>query len=153
MKRLSKVLAVTLVVTAAPWFTLPAAAIPISSPLVLQTGVTPFVEAVQYRRGWHGGYRGRGFGGGYRGHGFGGMGVGLGIAGAILGGAVIASQPYGYRGYGPGYAYGPGYDPGYVSSSPSIDGGEIAYCQQRFRSYDPSSGTYLGYDGLRHPCP
>jgi hypothetical protein len=28
-----------------------------------------------------------------------------------------------------------------------------AYCSQRFRSYDPRSGTYLGYDGLRHPCP
>ncbi|MGH6739994.1 MAG: BA14K family protein, partial [Bradyrhizobium sp.] len=25
--------------------------------------------------------------------------------------------------------------------------------QQRYRSYDPASGTYLGYDGLRHPCP
>jgi hypothetical protein len=24
---------------------------------------------------------------------------------------------------------------------------------QRFRSYDPASGTYLGYDGQRHPCP
>ncbi|MGB8044731.1 MAG: BA14K family protein [Pseudolabrys sp.] len=24
---------------------------------------------------------------------------------------------------------------------------------QRFRSYDPGSGTYLGYDGYRHPCP
>jgi len=23
----------------------------------------------------------------------------------------------------------------------------------RFKSYDPGSGTYLGYDGLRHPCP
>lgn len=28
-----------------------------------------------------------------------------------------------------------------------------AYCAQRFRSYDPRSGTYLGYDGYRHPCP
>ncbi len=26
-------------------------------------------------------------------------------------------------------------------------------CAQRFRSYDPGSGTYLGQDGLRHPCP
>jgi hypothetical protein len=25
-------------------------------------------------------------------------------------------------------------------------------CKQRFRSYDPRSGTYLGFDGLRHPC-
>jgi hypothetical protein len=28
-----------------------------------------------------------------------------------------------------------------------------AYCSQRYRSYDPASGTYLGYDGMRHPCP
>jgi hypothetical protein len=27
-----------------------------------------------------------------------------------------------------------------------------AYCAQRYKSYDPASGTYLGYDGLRHPC-
>lgn len=27
------------------------------------------------------------------------------------------------------------------------------YCMQRFKSYDPQSGTYLGYDGQRHPCP
>ena len=33
------------------------------------------------------------------------------------------------------------------------DDGAVAYCMRRFRSYDPSSGTYLGYDGLRHPCP
>ena len=29
----------------------------------------------------------------------------------------------------------------------------IAYCARRFRSYDPSSQTYLGGDGLRHSCP
>lgn len=29
----------------------------------------------------------------------------------------------------------------------------VAYCERRFRSYDPASGTYLGYDGYRHPCP
>ncbi len=26
-------------------------------------------------------------------------------------------------------------------------------CMQRFRSYDQGSGTYLGHDGRRHPCP
>jgi TRAP transporter TAXI family solute receptor len=26
------------------------------------------------------------------------------------------------------------------------------YCRQRFRSYDPANGTYLGNDGRRHPC-
>lgn len=25
-------------------------------------------------------------------------------------------------------------------------------CAARYRSYDPGSGTYLGYDGLRHSC-
>jgi len=25
-------------------------------------------------------------------------------------------------------------------------------CAQRFHSYDPSTGTYLGFDGARHPC-
>ena len=29
----------------------------------------------------------------------------------------------------------------------------VAYCARRFKSYDPGSGTYLGYDGLRHSCP
>jgi hypothetical protein len=26
------------------------------------------------------------------------------------------------------------------------------YCSQQYRSYDPASGTYTGYDGLRHRC-
>ena len=50
-----------------------------------------------------------------------------------------------------GGAYG--YGPGYVVGSPYAGGNAVAYCQQRFRSYDPGSGTYLGFDGLRHPCP
>jgi hypothetical protein len=28
----------------------------------------------------------------------------------------------------------------------------IASCEQRYRSFDPASGTYLGYDGYRHDC-
>jgi hypothetical protein len=28
----------------------------------------------------------------------------------------------------------------------------LAYCTARYRSFDPASGTYLGYDGERHPC-
>lgn len=59
---------------------------------------------------------------------------------------------YGYYGYPyyDDYAYGDDY----VAVSPDVaDGDSVASCQQRFRSYDPSTGTYLGYDGLRHPCP
>jgi hypothetical protein len=68
-------------------------------------------------------------------------------AGALLGGA-LASRPY-Y--YGPGYAYDDGPDYAY---EPAYTGGDAeAYCMSRFKSYDPGSGTYLGYDGDRHPCP
>lgn len=28
-----------------------------------------------------------------------------------------------------------------------------AWCTNRYRSYDPYTRTYLGYDGLRHGCP
>ncbi|MDE1568750.1 BA14K family protein [Aquabacter sediminis] len=32
-------------------------------------------------------------------------------------------------------------------------GNWVAYCSQRFKSYNPRTGTYLGYDGRRHACP
>lgn len=32
-------------------------------------------------------------------------------------------------------------------------GDPVAYCMRRYRSYDPYSRTFLGYDGYRHPCP
>jgi hypothetical protein len=98
--------------------------------------------------GWHGG-------GGYRrGGGF----IPGAVAGAVIGGA-LASQSYAYYG-GPGY-YTPGYsddqyydDGGAVAVGPAPGGDDsVAYCMQTYRSYDPQSGTYLGYDGLRHPCP
>lgn len=63
----------------------------------------------------------------------------------------------GYAGYGNGvYDYAPG--PYVATAAPAIavaptGGGNVAYCQQRYRSYDPASGTFLGYDGQRHPCP
>jgi len=142
----SKLLAAALMATAVS--AAPARAAPTSSSLGLQNAMAPLVETVQYRRGWGGGYRG----GYYRGRGFGGAGLGL-AAGAIIGGAIIgATQPYGYSGYGPGYGYS-GYDPGYGYAAPYAGGDQVGYCQQRFRSYDPGSGTYLGFDGLRHSCP
>jgi hypothetical protein len=151
----SKLVAVAVVAAAAaPWLTVPATAAPMSSSLGLRTAVAPSIETVQYRHGWRGGYYGHG---GPIGVGLGLAGAGIGLAGAIVGGAIVgATRPYGYGydGYGPGYyGYAPGYAPGYVAVSPYADGSEVGYCQQRFRSYDPASGTYLGFDGLRHPCP
>ena len=87
-------------------------------------------------------WRGRGWGWGAP------VGGGL-IAGALISGALAA--PYYAPGYYPGPAYGvPAYGaPAY--GPPPEDA--IGYCMQRFKSYDPASGTYLGYDGYRHPCP
>ncbi len=87
----------------------------------------------------------------WRGRGWGWGGV---AAGAIIGGA-LASQYYYPRYY---YPYAPGYyPPAYYPPPPPpgayVEDDGIAYCMQRFKSYDPRSGTYLGYDGARHPCP
>jgi hypothetical protein len=80
--------------------------------------------------------------------------VGAFAAGAIIGGA-LAARPYYYGPYYPGPAYyypAPGYYPG--PGGPVGPGGDAAaYCSHRFKSYDPASGTYLGNDGARHPCP
>ena len=42
---------------------------------------------------------------------------------------------------------------GAILGNAAANNNTIAYCSQRFRSYDPGSGTSLGYDGYRHPCP
>lgn len=31
--------------------------------------------------------------------------------------------------------------------------GPAGPCAMRFKSFDPASGTYMGFDGRRHPCP
>jgi BA14K-like protein len=56
-------------------------------------------------------------------------------AGALIGGAIASQQAPAAPAYG------------------AADPNTVAYCSQRYRSYDPASGTFLGYDGLRHPCP
>jgi hypothetical protein len=68
--------------------------------------------------------RGRGRG---RGGGDIGLGIGLGIGAAVIGGAIAAQEAQRQD--------------------------AIGYCMRRFRSYDPESMTYVGRDGLRHPCP
>ena len=66
-------------------------------------------------------------------------------------------RPYWHRHYGPGAAVVGGLAAGALIGS-AIANSEAradanAYCAQRYKSYDPASGTYLGYDGARHPCP
>lgn len=101
------------------------AALP-SSVAVLKSAVTSDVSEVHWR--------GRGGGGA----------VAAGVLGGLLLGGIIASQPNYYG--GPAY-YGPVYGPG-----PYGPPNWIAYCASRYRSFDPASGTYMGYDGYRHAC-
>jgi BA14K-like protein len=84
-------------------------------------------------------------------HGGGGAGVAAGLmTGLIIGGLVAAPRyyepPYPY--YDP--YYGGYYPPRYVA--PIGAPGWEAYCFSRYRSFDPVSGTYVGYDGRRHYC-
>ena len=121
--------------------------------------VAPTAGFAQYAHAGKAGPRGGGApaarfggGGGYR-RGF----IPGAVAGAVVGGA-IATAPYGYGGpgyYAPGYYDDQYYDDGPVVVAPAQGGGDdaVAYCMQTYRSYDPRSGTYMGNDGYRHPCP
>ncbi|HLM38099.1 MAG TPA: BA14K family protein [Microvirga sp.] len=126
------------------------AAAPVSElAAALQTGELNASYA-QYRRGYRDGYRGgpryverryyaprrygyepRGYYRRDRGNALAAGALGL-ATGAIIGGAIAQSQ---------------------AQAAPVYGGNTASYCAQRYRSYDPASGTYLGYDGLRHPCP
>jgi hypothetical protein len=118
--------------------------------LALKNAAPGAVETVRWGGGWHGGWRGGGWG----------WGLGGFAAGAIIGSAIAAPYyyggyyPYGYYGAYPAYGYPPPPAPyGGPPYAGPAGGGDPAYCAQRYRSYDPATGTFLGYDGQRHPCP
>jgi hypothetical protein len=99
-------------------------------PLAAAVGAeSDLVQHVQWRRhgSWHHHHH-------WHRHGPSGVAIGLGIAAGIIGAGIAAA------------ASAP--PPVYV-----VPNDAVAYCMRRFRSYDPASGTYLGYDGYRHPCP
>jgi len=139
-----------LVVLAVPSFANVAAAAPVNGAAAIKNAAPSTIDTVRYGYGWRGGgWRGGGWRGGGWGWGFGG---GL-AAGALIGGALAA--PYYYGGYYPYYAqpyYAPG--PGYYAE-PYAGGGDdgVAYCMQRYRTYNPNTGTFTGNDGRQHPCP
>ena len=135
MSMLSAVMVAALTVATLPSLAAPAAAAPVAASMMLRGAVTPATETVRYRGGGAG------------------VAIGAGIAGALIGGAIIgATRPQGYYGDQGYYGYPPGYyRPAYVAAP--YGGDAVAYCQQRYRSYDPYSGSYLGFDGYRHPCP
>jgi len=79
-------------------------------------------------------------------------------AGAVLGGALAQPAPTRvYRYYAPPppppvYHYRESsvvyYDRSYEPWTPAW----YRACEIRYRSFDPVSGTYMGYDGVRHFC-
>lgn len=90
----------------------------------LAASAKPLVS-VQYRR-WH--HRHHNHGPYYRQH----RGTGAAVIGGLAAGAIIG---------------------GAIANSQARANDAVSYCSQRYRSYDPASGTYLGYDGNRHRCP
>jgi hypothetical protein len=107
-------------------------------------------RALGDRGGWNGYYRG-----------------GLGVAAGAALGAAAAGTYYGDSNYG-GAAYGSGayasaaydtsadYDTsgGYTLNGAYMSEADaVAYCAQRFRSYDVESRTFLAHSGQRVSCP
>ena len=110
----------------------------VSAPLMTQSAISqavvgntgPEIEQVQYYRRHHYHHHHHGYHGGYRrGPSTGAIVGGLAV-GAIIGGAIAASQ-----------------------AQAAQQQQNHAYCAQRYRSYDPGSGTYLNNNGQRYACP
>lgn len=93
------------------------------------------------------------YGRGYYGRGYSRGAVGAGVAAGVLGGiAAGALLAPGYAAPAPVYGYPA---PVYAAPAPvyGAPGGGVEYCMRRFRSYDPSTGTYIGSDGATRYCP
>jgi hypothetical protein len=94
-------------------------------------------------RGGGGGHGGGGFGAGGGDHGFGG-----------------GDHGFGDRGFGRGYGgfggwwddWGPDDYPYYYGNYAANNDANVASCEARYHSFNPATGTYLGYDGHRHYC-
>src|SRR5690349_19996317 len=75
-------------------------------------------------------------------HHHGGSGVWLGLGLPLFGGPYYDdyydSYDYGY--YAPRAYYAP------------AGGSHVRWCMNRYRTYDPRSNTFIGYDGERHRC-
>ncbi len=95
-----------------------------------------------YYRGRDYGYRDRHYSRSYRRGNSAAAGIAGLAAGALIGGAIASAQQ-------PAYAAPP---PPAYAVAPGASANWIAYCSQKYRSFDPASGTYLGYDGHRHMC-
>lgn len=110
---------------------------------LLLTGGTMLAGAgpASAQRAWHGGFW-----------------PGAVAAGVAAGAVAAATSPLwapGYYDYDPAYAPGPYYDyvPPPAATVAPAEGVDVAWCQAHFRSYNPETGTYMGFDGQFHSCP
>ncbi|MGL4439163.1 MAG: BA14K family protein [Bosea sp. (in: a-proteobacteria)] len=105
-----------------------------------KAAASTLVEQVQYYysgpRRYYGGprYYGRGYGRGYRGNGVA-AGVAAGALGALAIGGLAASGAFDER-------------PAYAPLAP----GRKQWCADRYRSYNPEDGTFVGRDGRVRYC-
>ena len=124
------------------------------------------------RRWYRGGYWGGNYWGpGYYDYGWGGWGAGGWAAAAIVGTAAgvaigaAATSPYYVEPNVVYYEGSSGRIETRYETAPVVDGdvppaggyapftqGWVNYCSSKYRSFDPSVGTYVGYDGYRHYC-
>jgi hypothetical protein len=103
---------------------------------------TQLVQQVQWRG--RGGYYGRRYYGGPRYYGYR-RGNGAAVAAGVIGGLALGAAIAGAASAPP---------PPPVAYAPAYGGGAdwIAYCSSKYRSFNPATGLYLGYDGQYHPC-
>jgi BA14K-like protein len=134
MRSFKTMTSAVLIAATAVSLTAPAMAAPLMvQPYLAQSTSAPTENVQYYGPGYDGGYR-RGYGGYDRGYRRGGGGEGAAIIGGLAAGAIIG---------------------GAIAASQANQAGQrnANYCAQRYRSYDPASGTYLNNDGNRYACP
>jgi hypothetical protein len=145
MKKMGTSIAAAAALAASVVMTSAAGAAPAAATQGLAKQADSNIELVRDRGGRHHGHRGHRH---HRGHWGGGWGWGA----AALGAGLLLGAPYVAGAYDDGDYDDDGYASYSYRGRYASDGG-VARCEATFRSFDPASGTYMGYDGVRRMCP
>jgi hypothetical protein len=128
---------------------------PLAATLALTIGATTVVSTAEARHR----YRHYGHHHGHHHHGdfAGAAAAGIfGLAAGALVGSALSRPYYGYYGPAPVYRAPPPvvYEPStaYYGAPEAWSPEWYSYCTQRYRSFNPDTGYFLGYDGNYHFC-